>query len=116
MSRRAGNGRSNGEKEQRCVCAFSRRSHNDDGEELAAFFALGNVAADGADGKRNFRDEDDVSAAGDARLERNPAAVTAHDLNHHHAMVRRRGSVNLVHGVGDGVKRGIKAERDLSGG
>ena len=67
------------------------------------------------DGEGDFRDEDDVSAAGDASFESDPAAVAAHDLNHHYAMMRLRGGVNLVEGVGDGVQSGIESESDVGG-
>src|SRR6202050_5583665 len=90
-------------------------SHHYDGEMLASFLALSDIPADVLDGERDFRDQDDMSAAGNAGFESDPAAVAAHHFDHHHAMMRRRRGVNLVDGVGDGMQRGVKAERDLRG-
>ena len=56
------------------------------------------------------------AAAGDARFERDPARIAAHDFDHHHAMVGLGRGVNLVDGVGSGVQRGIKAESNFGGG
>src|SRR5580700_176423 len=91
-------------------------SHHDDGEVLSGFFALGNVAANVLDGERDLRNEDDVSATGDTGLERDPAAVTAHHLNHHHPMMGLGRGMNLVDGIGDGVQRSVKSKSNLSGG
>src|ERR1700722_1748465 len=57
-----------------------------------------------------------MRAAGDAGLKRDPATVTAHHLNHHHAMARSGGCVNLVDCIRDGMKRGIESKRHLGGG
>src|SRR5258706_13595943 len=89
--------------------------HNYNSEMLAGSFALGNIAADVLNGERDFRDENDVGAPGDAGLQRDPAAVAAHHLNYHNAMMRRGRGVNLVDGVGDGVQRGIETECNLRG-
>ena len=40
-------------------------------------------------------------------------AVAAHDFDHHDAMVRFGGGVDLVDGVGGGVQGGIEAESDV---
>src|SRR5258708_15467769 len=83
---------------------------------LADFFALRDKFANMFDGKGDFGNEDDVGAAGDAGFKGDPAAVAAHDLNHHHAMMRCGRGVNLVDGIGDGVQGGIESECDLGGG
>ena len=85
-------------------------------KKLASLFALRNVAAHMPNRKRNLRDENYMRAAGDSGVKRDPAAIAAHHLDHHHAMMRFRSGVNLVDGVGYGVQGGIKAERDLGGG
>jgi len=60
-------------------------------------------------------------AAGDARVQRDPASIPSHHFDHHHAMARFRRSVNLVDRIGCGVHRGISkpkvtsvAQRSLS--
>ena len=83
---------------------------------LARGFALGDVLAYALDGERNFRNQNHVGASGDAGFERDPSTVAAHDLDHHDAVMRFTGSVDLVDGVGDGVQRGIESEGDFSGG
>src|SRR5712671_6803140 len=92
----------------------SFRYHHD-GETLAASFALRDVFADVADRERNFRNENDVCPAANAGLERDPAAVASHDLDHHDAMMRSTGRVNLIDGVAHGVQRGVEAECNLCG-
>ena len=88
---------------------------HDNREILADLFAFGNVAANVLDGERNFRNQNDVRAAGDAGFERDPAAVASHDLDHHHAMMRGGGGVNFVERIGHGMQRSIESKRDLGG-
>ncbi len=57
-----------------------------------------------------------MSASGNAGFERDPAGVAPHDFDHHDAVVRFGGGVDLVHRVGGGVDRGIEAEGDFGGG
>jgi len=101
------------EPARRQIHAFGQ---DHDGEMFADFFPLGDMFANMLDGEGNFRNEDDMGAAGDAGFKSDPAAVAAHDLNHHHAMMRCGRGVNLVDGIGDGVQRGIESECDLGGG
>ena len=82
---------------------------------LPDFLALANAAADVLDSERNFRNQNNVGAACDAGFERDPATVAAHHFNHHHAMMRGCGGVNLIDCIRDGVKRGIESERHLGG-
>ena len=58
----------------------------------------------------NLGDEDGVGAAGDAGVQRDPAGVAAHHLGDHHAMVRFRGGVQAIDGVGREADRGVEAE------
>src|ERR1700723_3116973 len=84
-------------------------------EILAHLFAFRNVTANVFDGERNLRDQDDMSPAGNARLECDPAAVASHHLYHHHAMGRGRSGMNLDESIGGGLQRGIKSKGDLGG-
>ena len=74
------------------------------------------MLTDFVDGERDLGNQDDVGAPGDSCFEGDPAGVPAHDLDHHDAMVRFRGGVDLVHGIGRGHERRIETECDLGGG
>src|SRR2546430_1347201 len=78
-------------------------------------FPLADLCADAFVAKRNFRNQNDVTAAGDARVRSDPAGVTSHDFEHHHAVVafsRRAQTVERVGGASDG---GVKTEGDDRG-
>ena len=66
--------------------------------------------------RRSLRHEDVVGATADAGHEREPAAVTAHDLDDEGARVRRRGRVDAVDGLADPVQRCRCADRQISAG
>src|SRR5207253_2469823 len=69
---------------------------------LAITLSLSHKIADILNGERNFRNENYVSTPRDAGLERNPARVTAHDLDHHDAVVRLCRGMDFVDGIGRG--------------
>src|SRR5713101_5472281 len=73
--------------------------HHHDGEPFAITLAFGHVVADALYGEWNLRNQDDVGAAGDTRLQRDPTRIASHDFHHHDAVVRLGRSVNLVHRV-----------------
>ena len=54
-------------------------------------------------------------AAGDAGVGGDVAGVAAHDLAHHHPVVRLGRGVQPVDGVGGDLHGGVEAERDLGG-
>ena len=56
-----------------------------------------------------------VGPTRNAARQRNPTAVTPHDLDNHHAMMRSRRRVNFVDGIGHRVQRCIEAESPLRG-
>src|SRR5512138_2316722 len=94
------------------VTSVSATRRDDDERELFALaFALANLRAYAVVGERDFRDENDVRAAGDARVERNPTGITAHDLQDHHAIVALGRGVQPVERVGRTGHGGIEAER-----
>ena len=65
------------------------------------------------DVKRLLRNQDHVRAAGDRRLNGDPAGFAAHHFHHDHAVVRFRGGVNAVNGFsGDAYSR-IKAKAKI---
>jgi len=83
--------------------------HND-GKALAVAVAPFHVIADAPYGKGDLGDEDDVRASGNARVQRDPACIAAHDFDHHHAVMRFGGGVNLVDRVG-AVVTGYRSRR-----
>src|SRR5213595_1846283 len=88
-----------------------RDDHNR--EALPITLSLSHKFADILNGERNFRNENYVSTPRDAGLERNPARVTAHDLDHHDAVMRFSRSVDFVDGISRGGQRRVKSERHL---
>ena len=61
-------------------------------------------------------DQDDVGAAREPGLERDPARVAAHHLDHHHAVVGLRGRVQPVDRLGGDLERRVEAEGHIGGG
>lgn len=57
--------------------------------------------------------QDDIRAACDAGVQRNPANLVAHDLDDEHAPVTRRGSVDVVDALGGDVDGACKTKRHL---
>src|SRR5438270_4011233 len=98
-----------GESAARQTSEFGRQLHSfcnyDDGEMLSVALARPHEIANVLNRERNFGDKNNVRAAGDSGLNRDPARVTSHDFNHHDPMVRLGGGVDLVNGVTRGVQR-----------
>ena len=57
-----------------------------------------------------FGDQDDVGAAGNAGIQRQPAGLVAHDLDAHHAAVAAGGGVDAVDDLGGDVHRGVETK------
>jgi hypothetical protein len=89
--------------------------HDHNGKALAVTLAPFHVIADVLHGKGDFGDADDVRASGNAGVQRDPACVAAHHFDHHHAVMRLGGGVNLVDRVGCRGDGGIEAEGDVGG-
>ena len=68
------------------------------------------VLAGGLDGHRLLGDEDHVRAAGNAAHDRDPACMSAHHLDDHDAVVRLRGRVQPVDGLGRDPDGRVEAE------
>lgn len=64
----------------------------------------------------DLRQEDDVGAAGDARVQRDVAGVAAHHLENHDAMVAGRRGLKAVEGVDRDVDGGGKADGGVGSG
>src|SRR5918993_207575 len=60
---------------------------DDQGEVLARVLTLLDLGADALIRERDLRDQDHVGAAGDPGIQRDPARVAAHDLQHDHPVV-----------------------------
>lgn len=61
----------------------------------------------------NLGNQDDICAARDAGIQRDPANLVAHDLDNEHAPVTRRGGVDVVDALGSDVDGARKAKRQL---
>ena len=86
-----------------------RRDH--DAETRAQPLARQDQLRQGFETVRDFGDHDDVGAAGDAGVQRNPSRVTAHDLHDHDSMVGFRAGVQPVDGVGREADSAVEPER-----
>ena len=75
-------------------------------------FAGEDLVADLLVGPRNFGDQDHVAAAGDPRVQRDPAGVTSHHFQHHHAFVAGGGGVKTIEGVGGTGHGAVESERE----
>ena len=58
----------------------------------------------------NFGQKHHVRAAGKAGIQRQPARLVAHDLNHHAPPVRGGGGMDAVNHVGGDIHGGVEAE------
>ena len=83
---------------------------DDDAEVRAPGVALLDRLRDHVDVVRDLRDQDDVGAAADARVERDPARVAPHHLDDHDAVVRLGGRVEPVDRVGRERHGGVEPE------
>ena len=92
------------------VCAFG---DDDDAEELALAAAAVEVGDDVRQRDLVLRDDDQVGAACDSAHQSHPTRVAAHDLHHHHAMVRGGGCVQPIQRLGDDADRGVEADAEL---
>src|SRR5215469_1092969 len=72
--------------------------------------ALGNVV----DVKGTLGNQDDISTAGDAAVNRDPARVAAHDFNHHDPVVGFRGGVHTVDSFSRNADGGIETKTEIS--
>ena len=99
------------------VPSIGRRAlgDDDDREVRAALVAVRDAVADLVDVERLLGDEDDVGAAGEPGVRRDPARVPAHHLDDHHAVVALGGRVQAVDRVGRDLHRGVEAEREVGG-
>ena len=60
-----------------------------------------------------LRNQNDVGAAGDPSIRRNPSCVAAHHLNHHYPVVRFSGRVQTIDRVSDDRYRGVKTKGEV---
>ena len=83
---------------------------HDYGGSLALVEALLDARGYGVHIRGSLGDDDILSAARDRGLERDVAAVPAHDLEDHYPVVRGDGVTEFEHGVEHGVARGVEAD------
>ena len=105
-----------GRRDAAAVARHRALGDDDDRERRPARVAALDALADLVDVERALGDEDDVGAAGDAAVGRDPARVAAHDLDDDDAVVRLRGRVQAVDRVGGDLHRGVEAEGDVGAG
>ena len=89
--------------------------HDDQRELLAVVLALENLVTDAFKGPGNLGNQNHVAAAGHARVQRDPAGVPAHHLQHEHPLVAGGRRVEPIEGVGRAVDRAVEAEREGRG-
>jgi len=69
--------------------------------------------ADLVDVERDLGDQDHVGAAGDPRVQRDPACAAAHHLHDQDPVVALGGGVQAVDRLGRDLQRGVEAERHV---
>ena len=87
--------------------------HGQNREVLARLGAVLDSSGDLLDVVGQLRQQDDVSAARNAGVQRQPAGFVAHDLNAHDAAVAARGGVDAVNDLGGDVHGSVEAERHV---
>ena len=88
---------------------------DDDREEPPAGVAPADQPADVVEVERPLGREDDVAAAGNPSVERDPSGVPPHHLDDHHPVVRLGSGVEPVDRLGGDLERGVEAERRVRG-
>ena len=63
---------------------------------------------------RDLRQENDVSSARDACIERQPSHLVPHDLHDEDSAMRRRRRMNTVDGIGRYINRTMKSKRKIA--
>src|SRR5439155_7178504 len=76
------------------------RDHHDR-KGTAVFFALLEQSTYTRDSKRMFRNQDCIRATGDATVCGNPSCMTAHDFDHHYAVLRLSRGMQTINTVGN---------------
>ena len=104
--------------EGRDLAALRRRAFRGDDQRRgrAARHPLLDMRGQPLVGKGNLGNQDDIRAAGQAAVQRDPARVAAHDLQHHDALVAGRRGVQAVERIGHALHRGIETEGRRRGG
>ena len=87
--------------------------HDHDAEVASRGLPAPDLGADLLDIEGDLGNEDDVGAAGQSAVERDPAGVAAHQLDHHDPVVALRGGVQPVDRLGGGADGGIEPEGAL---
>ena len=88
-------------------CAFRNHHHRSQAtSSLPHLYYVSNLFVI----KRDFGNQNHISAAGDATLQCNPAGMASHHFHHHHSPVTCRGSVQSVERIYHHVNGGIESE------
>ena len=97
----------------RLLAADRALRDRDDREALAVLRTLFDGLRNLFRGIRDLRDDDDVRARSDARVQRQPAGLVAHDLDDEHARVGKSGRMDGVDDLRGDVHRRLEAEGQL---
>src|SRR5581483_1597695 len=87
--------------------------HHHDAEVAPARVTAAQALGDLLDVKGALGNQDDVGAAGDPAVHRDPAGVAAHDLHHDDPVVSLGGGVHTVNGFGGNTDGGVEAEAEV---
>ena len=103
--------------ESRLASAFGSRAlrHDDHGAFRTLAVAPGDFLGDLVVIEWDFRDQNDIRTASEAAMEGDPARVTTHDLEHHHALVACGRGVEAVEGARHAFHSGVEAESHSRG-
>ena len=91
-----------GGSHERAILLAGAFRDNDDREFFSEVLAFMDFRANTFVGERNLRNQDHVRAAGYSGIEGNPARITSHDFQDHHAIVAFSSGVEAVERIGGG--------------
>src|SRR5205814_2754362 len=89
--------------------------HDDNRRRIAPISTRIDRGSDFAVIEWDLRDQNNMRAARDTAVQRNPPRVASHDFEHHDAFVTSGGRMQTIERIHDRGDRGIKTERHRSG-
>ena len=104
-----------GDDRHRPLLGHRALGDDDDRERTPALMATSDQTADPVDVERDLGDQDHVGAAGQARMQRDPARAAAHHLDHHDPVMALGGRVQAVDRLGRDRQRRVEAKGLIGG-
>ena len=84
--------------------------HDDNRAELTGGFARFDRAGDFVVIERDLGNQNDIGAARDTAMQRDPTGVTSHDFHDHNALMTSCGGMKPIERIDDDIDSGIESE------